>query len=217
MGRGRLPSQGASVGTPPVYQASVSVAVAGNFLKLFPGHVLLCKPRRVPASIPKEDGRLSEDTAKAKPKPWLEEWMREPRKGCSGGMEGGAGGETQFPITRPPSPVRRTHHLKRKYELRQARRERSGPTPAAGRHSPQSQLATSAAFALHSPSKGQFPLPAAPVRGVEAAPPAERAASRKGREPARPDSRPPEGHLSPLSPHPQKILPMIVDIEIKFQ
>ena len=31
-----------------------------------------------------------------------------PRKGCSGGMEGGAGGETQFPITHPPSPVWKT-------------------------------------------------------------------------------------------------------------
>ena len=30
------------------------------------------------------------------------------RKGCSGGMEGGAGGETQFPITHPPSPVWKT-------------------------------------------------------------------------------------------------------------
>ena len=42
-----------------------------------------------PASISKDNGRLSEDTAEAKPEPWLEEWMREPRKGWSGGMEGG--------------------------------------------------------------------------------------------------------------------------------
>ena len=53
------------------------------------------------------------------------------RKGCSGGMEGGAGGETQFPITHPPSPVWKTHHLKSKADLRQARREpRRSDTPA---------------------------------------------------------------------------------------
>ena len=49
------------------------------------------------------------------------------RKGWSGGMEGGAGGGTPFPITRPPSPVRRTHHLKREYELTRSR-------PRASRH-----------------------------------------------------------------------------------
>jgi hypothetical protein len=54
--------------------------------------------------------------------------MRELRKGWSGGMEGGAGGETQFPITRPPSPVWKTHLQTRKIDLRQARREHSAPT-----------------------------------------------------------------------------------------
>ena len=32
--------------------------------KLFPEYPQSCKPRRVPTSIPKEEGRLSEDTAK---------------------------------------------------------------------------------------------------------------------------------------------------------
>jgi hypothetical protein len=62
--------------------------LAGSFSKLFPGHAQPCKSLCVPAFIPKDKGRLSEDTAEAKPKPWLEEWMRELRKGWSGGMEG---------------------------------------------------------------------------------------------------------------------------------
>ena len=85
------------------------------------------------------------------------------RKGCSGGMEGGAGGETQFPITRPPSPVRRTHLQTRKIDLRQALRELAGHDSkalAAFRLSP--APAASAAFALHAPSKGQFPSRSTP-------------------------------------------------------
>ena len=91
------------------------------------------------------------------------------RKGCSGGMEGGAGGGTPFPITRPPSPVRRTHLQTRKIDFRQARREPAGHDSRPGETLPQSQLTASAAFALRSPLKGQSPLPAAPVRGMESA------------------------------------------------
>ena len=67
--------------------------------------------------------------------------------------------------------------------LRQAGREPTRPDSkdlAAFRLSP--APAASAAFALHAPSKGQFPLPAAPAPGMEVFPLAGHAASRARRE-----------------------------------
>ena len=94
-----------------------SSAIAGNFPKHFSRtrsarHSACCQLR----SARRKNGRLEEPGTRhggfsQKPNgTGCDEWGRPERKGWSGGMEGGAGGETQFPITRPPSPVWKTHH-----------------------------------------------------------------------------------------------------------
>ena len=147
-----------------------SSASAGNFSKLFSrtrqAFQAACSQ---PRSSRRNEGRLEEPGTRhggffQKPNgTGCDEWGRPKRKGWSGGMEGGAGGETQFPITRPPSPARRAHHLKRKYELRQELRESAGhdSTPRGGTplnlHSPPARPSPETL-----PRKGNFlcsPLP----------------------------------------------------------
>ena len=115
----------------------------------------------------------------------------ETQRGCRRGLEGGApwGGS---PKQHPPSPVRRTHHLKRKYEHPQSRpgasaprhQYRSGkhagshcsPTPPSpgGFRSSLKAPAASATFAFRAPSKGRFPSKSAPPPGA-CKPPSARA------------------------------------------
>jgi len=79
------------------------------------------------------------------------------RKGCSGGMEGGAGGETQFPITHPPSPARRAQVEKKEARLLEAHRERRVPTPPAPANLP---------YSLTRLRKGDSLRKQAPARGM---------------------------------------------------
>ena len=81
------------------------------------------------------------------------------RKGCSGGMEGGAGGETQFPITHPPSPVWKTQLQTRQIDFRQAGREFSKhDTPGSGGLPfPSPALERAIPFETHSQPAGHSP------------------------------------------------------------
>ena len=92
------------------------------------------------------------------------------RRGCSGGMEGGAGGGTPFPITRPPSPVRRTHHLKRKSERTQSTPGASAPRHKGSGGLPYPQLPPQARPSPSAlPLQGLLPSKSAPARSMQAA------------------------------------------------
>ena len=117
----------------------------------------------------------------------------ETQRGCRRGLEGGApwGGS---PKQHPPSPVRRTHHLKRKYERPQSRpgataprhQRRSGKhagslalrLPPLPRNLPYPQLPPQARPSPSAlPLQGRLPSRTAPARGHASRPLQGRAAS----------------------------------------